>query len=88
MNALVIVLGFILLTIGHQLPWVFVAAAGYLLGNLVGQQPFLGLSGLSLTFFDWNCRNQRLVGHIFAKLYGHRRISGWGIHMLLSTALG
>ena len=29
MNAVVIVLGFILLTIGHQLPWVFVAAAGY-----------------------------------------------------------
>jgi len=52
MNAVVIVLGFILLTIGHQLPWVFVAAAGYIFGNLVGQQPFLGLSGLSLTFFS------------------------------------
>lgn len=52
MNAVFIVLGFIMLTIGHQLPWVFVAAAGYIFGNLVGQLPFLGLSGLGLTFFS------------------------------------
>jgi hypothetical protein len=52
MNALFIVLGFVLLTTGQQLPWLFVAAAGFLLGNLIGQQPFLGLSGINLTLFS------------------------------------
>jgi hypothetical protein len=51
MNALFIVLGFVLLIIGQQLPWIFVAAAGFMLGNLVGQQPFLGFSGINLTLF-------------------------------------
>jgi hypothetical protein len=51
MNALYIVLGFILLTTGNQLPWIFVAVAGFIFGNLIGQQPFLGLSGNSLTLF-------------------------------------
>ena len=52
MNALFIVLGFVLLTTGHQLPWLFVAAAGFIFGNLIGQQPFLGFSGLNLTIFS------------------------------------
>jgi hypothetical protein len=52
MNALFIVLGFVLLTTGQLLPWLFVAAAGFMFGNLIGQQPFLGLSGISLTLFS------------------------------------
>ena len=52
MNALFIVLGFVLLTTGQQLPWLFVAAAGFVLGNFLGQQPFLALSGVSLTLFS------------------------------------
>jgi hypothetical protein len=52
MNALYIVLGFVLLTTGQQLPWLFVAAAGFLFGNLIGQQPFLGFSGINLTLLS------------------------------------
>jgi hypothetical protein len=52
MSAIFIVLGFVLLTTGQQLPWIFVAATGFMLGNLVGQQPFLGLSGINLTLFS------------------------------------
>ena len=52
MNALFIVLGFILLTTGQQLPWLFVAATGFIFGNLIGQQPFLGFSGLNLILFS------------------------------------
>jgi len=51
MNALFIVLGFILLTTGQQLPWLFVATAGFMFGNLIGQQPFLGFSGPNLILF-------------------------------------
>jgi hypothetical protein len=52
MNALFIVLGFVLLTTGQQIPWFFVAATGFLFGNLIGQLPFLGLSGINLTLFS------------------------------------
>ena len=52
MNALFIVLGFVLLTTGQQLPWLFVAAAGFIFGNQIGQLPFLGFSGLNLTLFS------------------------------------
>jgi hypothetical protein len=52
MNALFIVLGFVLLTTGQQLPWLFVAAAGFVLGNFLGQQPFLALSGVNLMLFS------------------------------------
>lgn len=52
MNAIFIVLGFVLLTTGQQLPWIFVAAAGFIFGNLIGQQPFLGFTGFSLTLFS------------------------------------
>ena len=52
MNAIFIVLGFVLLTTGQQLPWIFVASAGYLFGNFIGQQPFLGFTGFNLTLFS------------------------------------
>jgi hypothetical protein len=52
MNALFIVLGFVLLTTGQQLPWLFVAATGFMFGNLIGQQPFLGFSGMNLILFS------------------------------------
>jgi len=52
MNVLFIVLGFVLLTTGQQLPWLFVVAAGFMFGNLIGQQPFLGFSGINLTLFS------------------------------------
>lgn len=52
MNAILIILGFILLIVGHQLPWVFVATAGFISGLFLAEHPVLALSGMSLITFS------------------------------------
>jgi hypothetical protein len=52
MNALIIILGFIILVAGNQLPWIFVAAVGFIGGIYLGEHAFLALSGIKLVLFS------------------------------------
>jgi hypothetical protein len=52
MNAAIVILGFIILVAGHQLPWIFVATVGFIAGNFMGEQPILALSGIKLITFS------------------------------------
>ena len=52
LNAIFIVLGFVILIIGNQLPWLFVASVGFIAGYTLGQQPLIGLSGIPLIMFS------------------------------------
>ena len=52
LNAIFIVLGFVILIIGNQLPWLFVASVGFIAGYILGQQPLIGLSGIPLIMFS------------------------------------
>jgi len=52
MDALIVILGFIILVAGHQLPWIFVATVGFVAGIFLGEQQILALSGLKLITFS------------------------------------
>jgi hypothetical protein len=52
LNAVFIVMGFVILITGHQLPWLFVACVGFTAGYILGQQPLIGLSGIPLITFS------------------------------------
>lgn len=52
MNAVYVVLGFVLLVTGVQLPWLFVAGMGFLLGNFIGATQSIGMRGIALTLFS------------------------------------
>jgi len=52
LNAIFIVLGFVILIIGNQLPWLFVASVGFIAGYTLGQQPLIGLTGIPLIMFS------------------------------------
>ena len=52
LNAVFIVMGFVILVTGYQLPWLFVACIGFITGHWLGQQPLIGLSGIPLITFS------------------------------------
>jgi hypothetical protein len=51
-NAVFIVMGFVILITGYQLPWLFVACVGFIAGYTLGQVPLIGLSGIALITFS------------------------------------
>lgn len=52
MNAIMVILGFIILATGHQLPWVFVATVSFISGIFLGEQSYVPLSGVKLITFS------------------------------------
>ncbi len=52
MNAVYVILGFVLLITGLQLPWLFASGMGFLLANYFGVEPYLGLKGITLLLFS------------------------------------
>jgi len=62
MNVILVIIGFIILVTGQQLPWVFAGSIGIILGYLLGLTSYFNLSGTQLVFFAFG------VGVIFGLL--------------------
>lgn len=53
MNVILVILGFIVLVTGQQLPWVFVGSSGIILGYILGSSSYFSLPGIQLVFFSF-----------------------------------